>query len=275
MIGIANPVDPNQSLLKAAEKGDLVALIEAIEKGADVNCKQMYGSTPYSKNFAWQTPLHYAAREGKAQCVEYLLKSKADPNCRTKWSEITPLHKAKFGGFGTLKCCQLLIEWTANVNAVDYEGARPIHRHCRPSVIFELLKAKAYINVVDSEDNTALHKAASDGNVDLIKLLLEWPSDECLNGRNAFREMVWDTQKRFPHTVAQVMAEMMTPLNALDACARNNNDLTALDVAQSAHEDSYMLVPNKKARLEKFNSTYKRDYEGAIAYLRAYNARSD
>jgi len=275
MSEIAKPLDPNQSLLKAAEKGDLEALIEAIEKGANVNCKQMCGSSPYSKFFAWQTPLHYAAREGRVQCVEYLLKSLADPNCRTKWSEITPLHKAKFGGCGTLKCCQLLIEHKADVNAVDYEGARPIHRHCRPSVVLELLRWKATIDVVDNEKNTALHKAASDGNVELLRLLLEWPSENCLVGRRLFREMVFDTQKRFPYTVAQVLAAMMVPLNDLEACARNSSGQTALDIAKNAHEDSFTLVPNKKARMEKFDSTYKTDYKGAMAYLRAYNARSD
>jgi len=275
MSGTAKPVDPDQSLLKAAEKGDLDALKEAISKGANVNCKQMCGSSPYSKFFAWQTPLHYASREGNVLCVEYLLKSLADPNCRTKWSEITPLHKAKFGGGGTLKCCQLLIEHKADVNAVDYEGARPIHRHCRPLVVLELLKSKALIDVVDNERNTTLHKAASEGNVDLLKLLLEWPSEDCLQGRKVFREWVFVTQKRFPYTVAQVLAEMMTPLNDLDACARNSSGRTALDVAKSAHEDSSILVPNKKARLEKFNSTYVTDHKGAIMYLMAYNARSD
>jgi len=275
MSGLDEFKDPNQVLLKAAEKGNLEKLKKAIEIGANVNCKQMYGSSPYSKFFAWQTPLHYAAREGRVHCVEYLLECKANPNCRTKWSEITPLHKAKFGGVGTLKVCQILIEAKADVNAVDYEGAMPIHRHCRPSVVLELLRAKARINVTDNGHNTPLHKAATDGNVDVIKLLLEWPSDECLQERQIFREMVLDTQKRFPHTVAQVLAEMMTPLNDLEASALNNKGLTALDVAKRANEDSFILSPNKKARLEKFNSTYAMNYASAIAYLKAYNARSD
>jgi len=172
-----------------------------------------------------------------------------------------------------LKVCQMLIEAEADVNVVDYLGTMPIYKQSSPPIVLELLKAKACINVMDNENDTLLHKAAKGGNVDVLKILLEWPSYECLQERQVFRDMVLDTQKRFPHTVAQVFAEMMTPLNALEASVRNNGGRTALDVAKWAQRISSFVA--KVAPYSRSKPTYAMDYAGTIAYLQAYSARSD
>jgi len=258
-----NIVDADQALLIAAEEGNLEKLKGAIEIGANVNCQR------YSNKLLWETPLHCVAREGRVRCVEYLLECKANPNCQTKLKEITPLHEV-----GTLKVCQMLIEAEADVNAVNYDGNMPIHKHCSPPIVLELLRAKACINVMDNENNTLLHQAAEGGNVDVLKILLEWTSDECLLERQVFRDMVLDTQKRFPQTVAHLFAQMITPLNTLEASVRNNDGQTALDVAKYAHGIS-SFIAKLAPRIQRPKPTYAIDYAGTIAYLRAYNARSD
>jgi len=173
-----------------------------------------------------------------------------------------------------LEVCQMLIEAGANVNAVNYDGNMPIYKHCRPSIVLELLRAGACINIMDNENNTLLHQAAEGGNVEVLKILLEWTSAECLLERQAFRDMVLDTQKRFPQIVAHMFAQMITPLNTLEVSVRNNGGQTALDVAKHAHGIS-SLIAKLAPKNQRSNPTYAVDYAGTIAYLMAYNARSD
>ncbi|KAF6198778.1 hypothetical protein GE061_006800 [Apolygus lucorum] len=66
------------SLRKAACEGDLDLVIELILKGTNVNARQIING--------W-TPLHWAAKRGRAEIVRYLLEKGADPNILTENGE--------------------------------------------------------------------------------------------------------------------------------------------------------------------------------------------
>ena len=80
-----------------------------IEKGADVNAKDLLG---------W-TPLIYATYSGQTAFVKLLIKKRADVNARsnTGW---TPLMYAAYSG--RVEIGKLLIEKGADVNAISRAG---------------------------------------------------------------------------------------------------------------------------------------------------------
>lgn len=66
-------------------------------------------------------PLHYAARSGSLECVEYLIKCGADVNARCMEHRSTPLFYAATGGIA-----KLLIAKGAEVNAVTKQRRIPL-----------------------------------------------------------------------------------------------------------------------------------------------------
>jgi Zn-dependent protease with chaperone function len=63
---------PRTELRRAAEMGDVAAMEDAIDRGADVDGMDVFDSG--------STPLIAAVRAGQTQSIEYLLKNGADPN---------------------------------------------------------------------------------------------------------------------------------------------------------------------------------------------------
>jgi len=87
---------------------------------------------------------------------------------------ITPLHRASFGFSGDLETAQTLISAGANVNAVNSNGASPLHiaaLRCH-ALVPALLAAGAHVNARDNKRRTPLHWAASSENALSTRLLL-------------------------------------------------------------------------------------------------------
>jgi len=88
----------------ANEESYLKKAIEHVEKGGDINIRNMFG----------QTPLHFAAFLGYGKVVEFLLSKGADINAKDEngW---TPLHLAV--KYGHKRVAEYLLSKGADVNA--------------------------------------------------------------------------------------------------------------------------------------------------------------
>jgi ankyrin repeat protein len=103
---------PPKDIWEAAKQGDIEAVKQFIDEGADVNAKD--------KNSA--TPLLHAASRGRKEIAELLISKGVDVNAKRN-DGVTPLHWAD-----NKEIAELLIAKGADVNARDWEGNTPLDR---------------------------------------------------------------------------------------------------------------------------------------------------
>jgi cytohesin len=142
-----------------AASGDLVKLRTLL---------QTRPSLAVSKNEDGSTPLHYAAN---AQIASLLLAKGARVDARTNASE-TPLHFAARDGRTSV--AELLLAKGADANALTRNGDTPLHLAALRGQreVAELLLAKgAELNRKDNDGATPLHLAASNGRKELAEFL--------------------------------------------------------------------------------------------------------
>ena len=109
------------------------------------------------------TPLHKAAERGHKEVVQLLIESGADQNVVDKRGR-TSLHWAVSKGHKEV--VQLLIENGADLNVADEEGTTPLHcaaRSCNKEMVKLLIERGTDLNVADEGGRTPLHWAAERG----------------------------------------------------------------------------------------------------------------
>ncbi len=121
----------------------------------------------------WGTALHEAARSGRTDTVELLLKNGSDVNVRDGEGE-TPLHvAAKWGG--RVEVARLLIAHKADVNATDNDGKTPLWSAAaggHTNLILLLLENGADVNAQDKNRNCPLSGAIMNNRYGVVPLLL-------------------------------------------------------------------------------------------------------
>ncbi|KAK3240044.1 hypothetical protein CYMTET_50081 [Cymbomonas tetramitiformis] len=131
-----------RSACSAAQKG-MSSKLEAMLKRRPDLVKSDGGD-----NRSGYTPLHYASREGHLDCVKLLLDTGADVNGTTKAGNATSLQRAAYTG--------------------------------KTEVVRFLLQRGANAMLQDSDGETALHKASTNGHVDTTRALLDACPGACL-----------------------------------------------------------------------------------------------
>ncbi|RMX69499.1 hypothetical protein KXD40_007275 [Peronospora effusa] len=127
------------------------------------------------------TPLHWACDRGEAAIARFLLQHGADVNAvEQRMFKRRPLH---FAVLATSEATVLeLLAYHANVLVVDYRGWAPIHGAAyngHVGSLTALLDAGAsVVTQLTKRHETALHVAASQGNIEAIELLLKHNSDD-------------------------------------------------------------------------------------------------
>ncbi len=153
------------ALMLAAQSGDEDLVAELLAAGADANARNPNGGTP----------LMYGAAGGNRAVVHRLVAAGAELEARASlgWTALL-VAAAK----GRTEAVAELLAAGANCNARDVYGWTPLMRavdgHYGDTV--RLLLEKGHVNLDNQEEsgNTALHLAAADGDVETIRLLLEY-----------------------------------------------------------------------------------------------------
>jgi ankyrin repeat protein len=119
-----------------------------------------------------------AARDSSVDCVSAWLKLGADPDYPGLYGK-TPLMSAC--DRGKLRSARKLIEWGANVNARDKEKNTVLMHACsevvNPKVVELLLSRIDGINRKNAYGQTALMLAASSGNAEVVRQLVQHGAD--------------------------------------------------------------------------------------------------
>jgi ankyrin repeat protein len=136
----------------------------------------------------WGTALHEAARSGRTNTAELLLKNGSAVNARDGEGE-TPLHvAAKWGGH--VDAARLLIAYKADVNATDNDGKTPLWSAAaggHTNLIELLLENGANVNAQDKNRNCPLSGAIMNNRYGVVPLLLSHganPTVSDLNGES-------------------------------------------------------------------------------------------
>jgi ankyrin repeat protein len=186
----------DHALIEAAAEGDLGAVKTLLAKGADVNGRSMFDTTP----------LIAAARVDETSIAGYLLGHGADIKAHQYDGE-TALHMA--AAYGTPALVKLLLEHGADVNARTDDGSTPLVAGASQwfgdrqadsgaasvavPIVTLLLAHGAAVDAKDSDGNTALltflgggspqrvpvdgDTEAGDGDPDAARVLIEHGAD--------------------------------------------------------------------------------------------------
>jgi ankyrin repeat protein len=187
----------------AATRGYAPVVWLLLEKGAD----------PTQRDTTGCTPLHCAAAAGHASVCGLLLASQQGSIglARVVDNEMrTALHAAASGGYPAT--VQVLLDGGALpvIDVKDAEGYMPlclaVKKQCL-DVVLGLVRRGANVNMVNKKGRTVLHLAMHDGNLGIIRALLEAANvDPTIKDGKGLT--AWDVAKRRGHDVKELEAQM-------------------------------------------------------------------
>ena len=138
-----------------------------------------------------QTPLHWAASNGRVEVVQALLKAKVGKEVKDI-EGCSPLHVAVANGH--TEAVQALIKAGADVNAKDNFKSTPLHSAAwksRTEAVQALIKAGAVVNAKDEDGNTPLHWAAFQAQGKIAQVLIKAGADVNAKNNNGSTAVSW------------------------------------------------------------------------------------
>ena len=154
--------DLNRALLDAAYDGSAKEVNKLLQKGADINTKNQFGSTPFK----------LAVVRDNVNVVELFLKLGQDPNMESDKaiSDVTPLMSAAANG--NTKLLKLLLKYGAKPDYPTSSGHTALMSAIGHTDIFEILVSHgADIHARDGYGRTVLIWAALHGTEEVVTLL--------------------------------------------------------------------------------------------------------
>ncbi|XP_021351828.1 inversin-like isoform X2 [Mizuhopecten yessoensis] len=168
--GISQQLEHVTQMHAAAVNGDKPFLARLIlSNGSDVDTGDQFG----------RTPLMFCILADRLDCAELLLKAGAQVNKKDKGGRAALHWAAHKGNFRLLK---LLLSKGADCREKDSEGQTALHlctRHKSPKCMALLLRqlSPGELDNQDKSKRTALHWAASYGNMEHVKMLIKQDSN--------------------------------------------------------------------------------------------------
>ncbi len=165
---------PLPALIKAAEKGDIVAIRAMLARGTDIQVRDSRA----------RTALMYAAANGDTVMVQTLLVSGAEVNARDVLGWTALMLAAGSGDNGAL---QTLLAHKAHVNAKTNNGWTALmHATARghTAIVQSLLSSGAEANAKDRDEQTALLLAVQGGHTAIVQALLASGADPQMKNRD-------------------------------------------------------------------------------------------
>lgn len=163
----AYPEGLNLNLSIAASKGYIYEINRLINKGADINYKDIIGATP----------LIYAVANRKTESVKALLQYSPDPDILTKDGEAA-LHIAAKGNY--LDIAELLIRDSADINIKDENNCTPLHFASLYNYYYMtdlLIYYEADIDPETLDGTSPLMAAVWAGNAEIADILIQNGAD--------------------------------------------------------------------------------------------------
>ena len=228
-------------LMLAARYGHTDVMKLLIEKGADVSIIEKalslvtkhghiasvrllfeLGLANANSTDHWETPiLTIASGNGHKDLVQFLLDNGAEVNrLGGFWGYETAIRDAVFGNH--IEIVQLLLDAGADVNLGDKIGnlklnnAQPVlvsYMVCdtygekiNMDMLKLLLDAGANVNAMDNLHETALYKAAENGDIDAVRLLLDYGADVNLGRETPLIAALSDDSKNM-HAIVQLLID--------------------------------------------------------------------
>ncbi|XP_065626457.1 potassium channel AKT1 isoform X2 [Quercus suber] len=154
------------SLCFAALRGDNLLLHQLLKRGLDPNESDNNG----------RTALHVAASKGSENCVLLLLDYRANPNSRDSEGNV-PLWEAMLGGHETV--IKLLLDSGANLQFGDSgQFACTAAEQNNLNLLKEIIRYGGDVTRSKMDGTTtALHVAVCEGNIEIVKFLLDQGAD--------------------------------------------------------------------------------------------------
>ena len=160
--------------------GNVVIVRLLLDRGADLEAAEgKMGEKPFHQVSYGK----YKSQEDGIRVARLLLEHGADVNTRRK-DHWTPLHHASY--FGNVEIARLLLDHGANSEANAEGDMKPLHQvsygKCRSQedgvrVARLLLERGADVNTRRKDHWTPLHLASYFGNVEIVRLLLDYGAD--------------------------------------------------------------------------------------------------
>ena len=187
----------------------------------------------------YENPLSKAVWDENEKRAKKLVIKGANVNVREKkHSNITPLFLAV--GNGNLKIAEMLLNFGADVNAVDDEGKTSLMRldeDANVELVRLLLKHGAKINAVDNYGNTPLISAVGDyADAEILQVLLENGADvnaQNKEGKTALMEAAYDDNFENVKTLI---------LGGANVNLKNNDGETAFDLTSDEKIEKLLKI---------------------------------
>ncbi len=160
------------------------------------------------------TPLHLAALHGDVEMIKILLAHDASL-IQTDFDGIQAIHFAAMSH--QVQALDTLLSMGGAVNAVDKQGNTPLHYACKHAdsidIVQKIVDSGAFINTQNNQGETALHLAAQDGNLLVVKFLVEHQANTELKdnqGETAYQEAIKTHHPDVAHFLSKDVLSKLT-----------------------------------------------------------------